>query len=275
MPCYPHNLFTGRGSLGRLCWEKGFWGAPKFGWNWRQRVFRGTLNSKGPVSGTFAPIIEMIIHLIPGLLRPFIWLLVLLVALWSPASLVQADSLVQGLPYDEAEAQSIDRMLICPVCPAETIDQAQVELSKQMRRIVREMLSQGADRDEILDFFVDRYGTEVLAAPPKSGANLVVWVLPVVGVMAGLGVVFVVLRSMASQRVAETATGPMMGDDLAPYLEAIDREMLLPGDSDPQMDAAAAAGPEQPGINEAGRATSNPGVTGVELPQEDGPERDG
>ena len=198
----------------------------------------------------------------------------MLVALWSTAGLVQAHSPVQELPYDEAEAQSIDRMLICPVCPAETIDQAQVELSKQMRRIVREMLAQGADRDEILDFFVDRYGTEVLAAPPKSGANLVVWVLPVVGVIAGLGVVFLVLRSMTSHRVAETAAGPMLGDDLAPYLEAIDREMLLPGDSDPQM-ADDAAGPEQPGLNKAGRAPSNPGVTGVQLPQEDGPKRDG
>ena len=46
------------------------------------------------------------------------------------------------LGYDEEEALSIDRMLICPVCPAETIDQAQVELSRQMRRIVREMLAQ-------------------------------------------------------------------------------------------------------------------------------------
>ena len=36
----------------------------------------------------------------------------------------------------EREAQTIDRMLMCPVCPAETIDQAQVEISFQMRAVV-------------------------------------------------------------------------------------------------------------------------------------------
>ena len=30
--------------------------------------------------------------------------------------------------YDEAEAQAIDRMLMCPVCPAQTIDQTEAPL---------------------------------------------------------------------------------------------------------------------------------------------------
>ena len=79
--------------------------------------------------------------------------------------------------YDEAEAISIDRMLMCPVCPAETIDQAQVEVSRQMRQMVREMLSRGDSRDDILDFFVGNYGADILAAPPKSGFNLLAWIL--------------------------------------------------------------------------------------------------
>ena len=78
-----------------------------------------------------------------------------------------------GGSYSESQAQGIDRMIMCPVCPAETIDQAQVEISFQMRAIVREMLSEGKDRDEILEFFVDRYGKDILAAPPKTGFNLV------------------------------------------------------------------------------------------------------
>ena len=35
----------------------------------------------------------------------------------------------------EAIAQGIDKSLICPICPSETIDQAQVELAKQMRKL--------------------------------------------------------------------------------------------------------------------------------------------
>ena len=126
----------------------------------------------------------------------------------------QAQDAGQELPYDEKEAQSIDRMLLCPVCPAETIDQAQVPLARQMRSLVREMLAQGADREEILDFFADRYGLQVLAAPPKSGVNLLAWVLPVVLILAALGGGFVIIRAMAARGPGRSGHGnlpPRMG----------------------------------------------------------------
>ncbi len=137
----------------------------------------------------------------------------------------------------EREAQAIDKMLMCPVCPAETIDQAQVEISFQMRAVVRELLAEGKTRDEVLDYFVDRYGADILAAPPKSGTNLVAWILPIVGVAAGLLGVYLVIRSMTgSQRrgaepvpagatAGEAPQAAAEADDsgLAPYLEIADR----------------------------------------------------
>ena len=145
----------------------------------------------------------------------------------------------------EREAQAIDKMLMCPVCPAETIDQAQVEISFQMRAVVRELLAEGRTRQEVLDYFVDRYGADILAAPPKSGTNLVAWILPIVGVAAGLLGVFLVIRAMtraqrsapvpsrAALRQAQDSAGsgtatapePQAPDDpgLAPYLEIADR----------------------------------------------------
>ena len=132
-------------------------------------------------------------------------------------------------PYSEKEAQAIDRMLMCPVCPAETIDQAQVEISFQMRALVREMLAEGRSRQEILDFFVERYGPDILAAPPKSGANLLAWVLPITGVAAGLVGAYFVIRSMAARNRGRgtPAHGPVAGHDphLEPYLEMVDRRL--------------------------------------------------
>ena len=129
--------------------------------------------------------------------------------------------------YSERQAQGIDRMIMCPVCPAETIDQAQVELSFQMRKIVRQMLSEGSSRDEILDFFVDRYGKDILAAPPKSGVNLVAWLLPIVGVAGGLVSVYFILRSM-TRRGQETVTPQPLADvGLIPYLQLIDRHLEM------------------------------------------------
>ena len=135
----------------------------------------------------------------------------------------------------EERAQSIDKSLICPVCPGETIDQAQVELAQQMRGVVREKLAEGSSRDEILDFFVDRYGEEVLAAPPKEGFGLLAWGAPPSAVLAAAVLLFFVVRSMrrADQtREEEEEEPPLNESDLEPYLVLVDQELgLLPEES--------------------------------------------
>ncbi len=128
----------------------------------------------------------------------------------------------------EAVAYSIDRSLICPVCPAETIDQAQVQLAKQMRALVREKLAEGWTREQILDLFVESYGEDVLASPPKSGFNLLVWVVPPVGVLGALvllvSVVAAMRRTTASNK--EVTAQPSDGE-LEPYLSMVDQELGL------------------------------------------------
>jgi cytochrome c-type biogenesis protein CcmH len=116
-------------------------------------------------------------------------------------------------------------MLMCPVCPGETIDQSQVELARQMRLRVREMLGQGATRQEVLDFFVDRYGVEVLAAPPKSGFNLVAWILPALAVPAALAAGFLALRAMRRRSDPSPGIGPPPDAGLDPFLEKVDQEL--------------------------------------------------
>ena len=157
-----------------------------------------------------------------------------LVTLLTVASLALVNSLHAQTPelppkgsYSESQAQGIDRMIMCPVCPAETIDQAQVEISFQMRAVVREMLADGKERDEILDFFVERYGKDILAAPPKTGVNLVAWLAPVVGFGAGLVAVFLIIRSMSRQRPALLSAQPVQDAGLIPYLQLVDRHLDL------------------------------------------------
>jgi len=157
-----------------------------------------------------------------------------LVTLLTVASLAQVNGLQAQTPepppkgsYSESQAQGIDRMIMCPVCPAETIDQAQVEISFQMRAVVREMLADGKERDEILDFFVERYGKDILAAPPKTGANLVAWLAPVGGFGAGLVAVFLIIRSMSRQRPALLTAQPAQDAGLIPYLQLVDRHLDL------------------------------------------------
>jgi len=155
-----------------------------------------------------------------------LFLLTLSLALGTQVALAQApvDS------YDEEEAQAIDQMLMCPVCPAESIDQAQVPLAKQMRQKVRDLLAEGSSRQEVLDYFADRYGQDVLASPPKSGVNLLAWALPIAGLLAALVAVFLVLRAMKSggDESPDELTADRGDDgDFALYLAAVDHSLAL------------------------------------------------
>ena len=125
----------------------------------------------------------------------------------------------------EKRAQSIDKSLICPVCPGETIDQSQVQLAQQMRVLVREQLAEGWSRQRILDYFVDSYGEDVLAEPPKSGFNLIAWFVPIVAIAAALlllAVVIVAMRRSASALPAPAGPGDL---ELEPYLSMVDSEL--------------------------------------------------
>ena len=93
-------------------------------------------------------------------------------------------------------AQQIDRKLMCPVCPSETVDQSQTQIAKQMKGIIREKLNQGENTEDILSYFVDRYGVEILAEPPKSGLNLLIWIVPPIGLFLGCMILTVTILSM-------------------------------------------------------------------------------
>ena len=97
------------------------------------------------------------------------------------------------------------------------------------------MLTAGAGRQEILAYFADRYGQDVLASPPKSGVNLLAWILPIVGVVAALAVGLLVIRAMTSNNGdgGNTDGGGEANPeaDLEPYLAVVDRSLVLPDQS--------------------------------------------
>ena len=133
-------------------------------------------------------------------------------------------------PTLEERAQSVDQRLICPYCPAETIDQAQVPQAREMRAFVREKLTQGWTEQQILDYFSapERYGPRVLAEPPKSGSTLTIWLLPPAGFLFAGVLLFFVLRSMrkgdpsSTWQTQQPTIQPQDSNDIDEYLERVD-----------------------------------------------------
>ena len=155
---------------------------------------------------------------------------IIFIGLYSPSVLAQSpdtpSTSTDIIDYDESHAQSIDQQIMCPVCPAETIDQAQVPIAKQMRKIVREQLADGASEAEILSFFADRYGQAIIGAPPKSGFNLIAWLFPVVALASALVASIFVLKSMTRKPVISvTSLESEIDSQLDSFLQRVDSDM--------------------------------------------------
>ncbi|MQG39369.1 MAG: cytochrome c-type biogenesis protein CcmH [SAR202 cluster bacterium] len=79
---------------------------------------------------------------------------------------------------EDKRIQELNKVLMCPVCPGESIDQSQNELSSQMRAIVEEKVREGWTDKQIKDYFVQRYGPRVVMNPPFSGFSIIAWIIP-------------------------------------------------------------------------------------------------
>lgn len=112
-------------------------------------------------------------------------------------SLLNAVAVAQTL---DERVRDIARSLMCPVCEGQTVAESSAELAEQMRVLIKEKLQQGEGREEILAYFVSRYGESILAAPPKRGFNLVVWVGPFAVLLLGATLAINTLRRWTRPR---------------------------------------------------------------------------
>ena len=78
----------------------------------------------------------------------------------------------------ERQVQDIAKDLRCTVCQNQPVSESNADLARDMRTIIREQLQAGKSRDEIVKYFVDRYGNYVLMNPPKRGTGAIVWAGP-------------------------------------------------------------------------------------------------
>ena len=74
-----------------------------------------------------------------------------------------------------------------------------------MRATVRDQLAAGRSENEVRQYFIDRYGEWILLQPKASGFNLLVYVLPWLALLAGLGIIVVVVRRWTRPLPAQAA----------------------------------------------------------------------
>jgi cytochrome c-type biogenesis protein CcmH len=126
--------------------------------------------------------------------------LLLLLALPAPA-LAQGEEPPPDGPTDD-EVNAIAEQLFCPVCENVPLDVCGTQACADWRDEIRQMLAEGRSEAEIKAYFTERYGRRVLATPERSGVDIFLWVLPVVGLAVGAVMLGLTLRSMAPDALA-------------------------------------------------------------------------
>ncbi|MBI2955574.1 MAG: cytochrome c-type biogenesis protein CcmH [Chloroflexi bacterium] len=131
------------------------------------------------------------------------------------ARVIRIVALIAGLlllaaPIEAAEVGSVDdvaRELMCQCGCTMIVYNCDCGTADQMRGLIREKLDGGQTKQQILDYFVGQYGETVLAAPTKEGFNITAWIMPFVGLVVGIGVVYFVMTRwlLASSRPQEMA----------------------------------------------------------------------
>jgi len=130
----------------------------------------------------------------------------------------------QGGTVTDDQVNAVAKKLNCPVCENVPLDVCETQACAQWRDLIRQKLATGEKPEQVIAYFRDTYGDRVLQEPPLSGFTALIWILPFVGLVAGVAILVVVLRRMTARSVAVDATteASPVADE---YRQRLEREL--------------------------------------------------
>lgn len=155
-----------------------------------------------------------------------ILLLITILTSLSVVSVVFAQEGQPGYPTDN-DVNRVAKQLYCPVCPNTPLDVCETKACQDWRAQIRDQLAEGWTDQQVIDYFVAQYGERVLAEPQRKGFTSLVWFLPLVAVLLGLGIVYEILKNWRKQKPAPAISTPLphIPDEILKKIEREIREM--------------------------------------------------
>ena len=148
--------------------------------------------------------------------------LLLLVLVLSLGALPAAPALASEQRPTQTE---LEAEIICPTCHT-TLDQSNSPIAARMKAYIRTRIGQGARKSAIENELVGQFGRSVLADPAKKGFDLLAWLLPLVGAVAGALVIGFLVWRWSRHREGAAGAPALAGPALDPELERrLDEEL--------------------------------------------------
>jgi cytochrome c-type biogenesis protein CcmH len=121
---------------------------------------------------------------------------------------------------ERASLPDIEDEVMCPICGT-TLELSEAPQAERERALIRRLIDEGKNKEEIKDALVAEYGPEVLAVPDAEGFDISAWIVPLIGLAAaGVGIGLALARR---RREDGLAPEPLPPADLARLAEDIDR----------------------------------------------------
>ncbi|MFQ5942479.1 MAG: cytochrome c-type biogenesis protein CcmH [Anaerolineales bacterium] len=149
-------------------------------------------------------------------------LLILVMTMATNTALAQEEQ-----PSDD-DVNAVAKGLYCPVCENVPLDVCPTQACKQWRNTIGEKLALGWSQKQIEQYFVNQYGDRVLATPPATGLNWLIYLLPPLVFIVGAVVLGGAVRSWRKP-TSEPVTERTIEPTTDPYLEKVEEELRRRG----------------------------------------------
>ncbi|MEE4251026.1 MAG: cytochrome c-type biogenesis protein [Alcanivoracaceae bacterium] len=127
-------------------------------------------------------------------------LLLLFIFCWPLAAAAVEDIYQFASAEDEHRFRELLVQLRCPKCQNQAIADSDAPISQDMREQVAAMIRAGHSDEEIVGYFVERYGDFVNYQPPLTPQTLILWLGPLLAMLAGA--LLVAMQMRRARRIA-------------------------------------------------------------------------
>ncbi len=90
---------------------------------------------------------------------------------------------------NETERKLFSSLICMCGCPREALSTCTCDYAAERRHELREQLGQGKSIEEIQQNYVKQFGLSGLTVPPNKGGNQFVWIIPLLAISLGMGLV--------------------------------------------------------------------------------------